>query len=419
MRVGVSLPNHERHKGMEQEILAKKLRKIREDKGITQQQAADALGIPRTAMTQIENANRNISTLELSNLAELYHCSVGELMDPKEKEDAFRVLLRSSFAVQANPTLQKTIEEYLVLCREGVTLEKILGISGQKTPPHYEKSMPAHPIQAIQQGEQVAKAERQRLGLGALPITDMADLISDQGIWVVCADFPDHLSGMCLRDDMIGIAVIVNRHHHRNRRRFSFAHEYAHALLDSDKAVNLTGHDNTQELLEKRANGFAAEFLIPAEGVIAQLESLQKLPFKDDFDIVTGEEVRPSRKLSRAQQISYQDVALISRHFGASYEAVVYRLFRLQYINKASLEGLLQKRETARRYLECLLDFLDDESGKQPAPTKEIVQHLSYLAIEAYRREEISKGKLLSIGRLTGQSEDLLEFAEASRSEAC
>ena len=89
MKVGVSLPNHERHKGMEQKILAKKLRKIREDKGITQQQAADALGIPRTAMTQIENANRNISTLELSKLAELYHCTVGELMDPKEKEDAF------------------------------------------------------------------------------------------------------------------------------------------------------------------------------------------------------------------------------------------------------------------------------------------------------------------------------------------
>jgi hypothetical protein len=65
------------------------------------------------------------------------------------------------------------------------------------------------------------------------------------------------------------------------------------------------------------------------------------------------------------------------------------------------------------------LQLLEDEPAEQPVATKEIVQHLIYLAIEAYRREEISKGKLLSIGRLTGQAERLLEFAEASRSEAC
>jgi Zn-dependent peptidase ImmA (M78 family)/DNA-binding XRE family transcriptional regulator len=403
---------------MEQEILAKRLKKIREDKGITQQKAADALGIPRTAITQIENANRNISTLELSKLAELYHCTVVELLETREREDAFRALLRASSTVKADPALQKTIEEYLILCREGVTLEKILGISGQKTPPQYDKSIPENPMQAIRQGEQIAKAERQRLGLGTLPVADMGELISDQGIWVVCADFPDDLSGMCLRDETIGTAVIVNRRHHRHRRRFSFAHEYAHALLDGDRAVNLTGQDNASEFIEKRANGFAAEFLIPAEGIAVQLEILQKLPIKDGIDIMTGEEVRPSRKLTQTQEITYQDVALISRHFGVSYESVAYRLSGLRYINKPSLEVLLQQRETAKRYLE-FLQLLEDEPAEQPVATKEIVQHLIYLAIEAYRREEISKGKLLSIGRLTGKVEDLLEFAEVTRFDAC
>jgi hypothetical protein len=65
------------------------------------------------------------------------------------------------------------------------------------------------------------------------------------------------------------------------------------------------------------------------------------------------------------------------------------------------------------------LQLLEDEPAEQPVATKEIVQHLIYLAIEAYRREEISKGKLLSIGRLTGKVEDLLEFAEVTRFDAC
>lgn len=403
---------------MDEYFLAERLKQTREEKGLTQQQVADALGVPRTAITQIENANRNVSTLELSKLAALYRCQVTDFLT--QRPNAFSALLRAAPTVRQDAALREKIEEYLQLCREGIALEKILGIAGQQTPPQYEKSLPQNAMHAIRQGEQVAREERQRLGLGALPIPDIAELISDQGIWVVCAEFPDDdLSGMCLRDDSIGIAILVNHDHHRHRRRFSFAHEYAHALLDGDNPVNLTGRQNAQHLIEKRANGFAAEFLIPAEGVAAQLEALQKLPLKDDVDILTGEAVRPSRKQAQMQEITYQDVALLARHFGVSYDVAAYRLSGLRYLNKSALDGLLARRDIARDYMKVLALLEDDSKSEAPQPTREIVRHLSYLAIEAYRREDISRGKLLEIARLVGHEDTLLEFAEAARFEAC
>ena len=45
--------------------IARRLRQARDEAGINQQQAADAIGVHRTAITQMEAGNRAVSTLEL------------------------------------------------------------------------------------------------------------------------------------------------------------------------------------------------------------------------------------------------------------------------------------------------------------------------------------------------------------------
>ena len=57
---------------MEAEELGRRLRIAREARGLSQRTVADALGLPRTAITQMEAGNRSVSTLELTKLAELY-----------------------------------------------------------------------------------------------------------------------------------------------------------------------------------------------------------------------------------------------------------------------------------------------------------------------------------------------------------
>ena len=83
------------------------------------------------------------------------------------------------------------------------------------------------------------------------------------------ADFPNGMSGMFLRHSSIGMVILVNYEHPRARKRFSYAHEYAHALLDRNLSVTVTTEGNRSDLIEVRANAFAAAFLMPEDGVNA------------------------------------------------------------------------------------------------------------------------------------------------------
>jgi transcriptional regulator with XRE-family HTH domain len=52
--------------------LAERLREAREAKGLSQEEVATQLGIPRPAISQIENGRRRVEVLELARLAKLY-----------------------------------------------------------------------------------------------------------------------------------------------------------------------------------------------------------------------------------------------------------------------------------------------------------------------------------------------------------
>lgn len=69
-----------------QEMLAKRLKTERKSRGITQESLAQILNVPRTAIVQMENAKRNVSTLEISKLAQLYGCAVDQLLTPLKME---------------------------------------------------------------------------------------------------------------------------------------------------------------------------------------------------------------------------------------------------------------------------------------------------------------------------------------------
>ena len=56
---------------IEQPELARRLRAAREAAGLTQDQAASALGIARPGIAQLEKGRRSISGLELDRLAAL------------------------------------------------------------------------------------------------------------------------------------------------------------------------------------------------------------------------------------------------------------------------------------------------------------------------------------------------------------
>jgi Zn-dependent peptidase ImmA (M78 family)/transcriptional regulator with XRE-family HTH domain len=416
---------------IDQATLGKRLRDARVNCGLTQEQAADQLGVPRTAIVHMEAGNRSISTLELVELAKLYQRPIADFFRETEEhhnEDVLRAFHRVAPDFCDNPQLNSEIARCAAVCRQGVELQTLLSLGSRGGPPAYDLPTPDSSIQAIRQGERVATEERRRLGLGDNPISDMADLIASQGIWASAVELPDGMSGTFLHHASIGLVVLVNYDHPRARKRFSYAHEYAHATLDRNHSVVVTRDTNRSDLVEVRANAFAAAFLMPESGVSAFLANRDKgqasretISVYDPSAEGAGAQLEAHwRSAPGSQRITCQLVGMTAHNFGVSYQAAAYRLKSLRFISKEVLEALLLQEDKGLEFLEVLKmkdDLVGKDNNKDRREDRELVREVASLAVEAFSRDEISKGKLLDIASLLGlPGETLLEFAEACHS---
>lgn len=73
----------------ERQIVGQRLRTARETLGLTQDDVAGAMGIPRTSVIAMEAGKRNVTALELRRLARLYRRNVQWLLG--EQDDAAAV----------------------------------------------------------------------------------------------------------------------------------------------------------------------------------------------------------------------------------------------------------------------------------------------------------------------------------------
>ncbi len=68
----------------DQKLIGRRLREAREVLGLTQEQAAAALGVQRTSVTSMEQGKRNVSASELARLSSIYRRSVEWLLGREE-----------------------------------------------------------------------------------------------------------------------------------------------------------------------------------------------------------------------------------------------------------------------------------------------------------------------------------------------
>jgi Zn-dependent peptidase ImmA (M78 family)/DNA-binding XRE family transcriptional regulator len=400
--------------------LGRRLSEARSSAGLTQDEVATSLALPRTAIVQVEAGRRAVSTLELAELAKLYRKHVADFFDeaPPSEEDPLVALGRVSDELRDDPATAVSIRDCVQLFREGALLESVLGREATAFPPNYATPSRNH-AEAAAQGIAAADRERSRLDLGDAPISDMCRLVSEQGIWATSVAFPsDGVSGLFLNHRSIGLAIVVNSTHWPTRKRFSYAHEYAHALFDRDRVATVTARENASELVERRANAFAAAFLMPKGGVETLLKSLQKGgPSRRSFVSfdVAGGGVQESEERSPpgSQGLTFREVACLASHFGVSFVAACYRLRELGYVNKDELKALLDQEKVGFEYVE----FLGLEEGgrekERDDDKKELVGQLIPLVIEAYSRACISRGKLRELAGLLGRTEsEVLKFAK-------
>lgn len=394
--------------------IGRKLAAARENSGISQEQAAKAIGIPRSALSLIETGDRTLSTLELAGLAKLYGRPMVDFLQEEEGPQSDLIALcRVSEEFASRPELQQTIQELLNVCREGASLGQMLKRPPRQGPPAYSVPAPKNYVDSVEQGLAIAQEERKRLDLGDAPIPDIAELLACEGIWTASSDLPNEMSGLFIRDAVIGLAIIVNKSHPNARKRFSYAHEYAHALLDRDHAISVTTRENSKELIERRANAFAAAFLMPETGVRELMESVRAgEPSRRTFttyDVASESGPEAEKRSSPGSHIiNFTHPAMVAYHFEVSYQAACYRIKDLGYTNRDQLTKLLEDEERfGRPYLDLLpkgrMLYKSDSDGH------ELEEQLVPLIIDALRAEEISESKARSIAKTLGLGRDKID----------
>jgi Zn-dependent peptidase ImmA (M78 family)/transcriptional regulator with XRE-family HTH domain len=397
--------------------LGRRIRQARESCGMTQEEVAEKLAVSRSIVVQIEQGKRPVSGLELHTLAYLFARDIREfLADEFAEDDVVRALFRSHDDV-AEDGVRQALRDCIALGHELTNLEEVLGISrATLTVATYAHAIPRSRWEAIQIGEHVATEERRRLGLGSAPLGDVSSVIEAQGIRTGTVSMPEAVSGLTISHPNVGPFIVINERHFPERRRFSWCHEYAHVLLDKDTIGMVSRETERDDLREVRANSFAANFLLPEEGVRQFVASLGKgAASRVHADIFDEAGVVPidSRTDPGTQEIQLYDVVQLAHFYGVSVLSTLYRLRNLKLLSEPEFERLRNMDAEGRsRKIAKLLGFAPLESVEQRG---EFQRRFLALGLEALRREKISQAKFLEVARRVGvpqwTAQDLLANA--------
>lgn len=398
--------------------MGRRLRAARESCGMTQEDVARRLGVSRPTVAQMELGNRAATSIELDKLAYLFGRDIREFVaDSFEEEDALAVLFRAEPEIANHEDVADSLRACIALGREVTNLEGLLGIdrdlAGSVT---YEVVAPRSRWDAIQQGERAAEQERRRLGLGWAPAPTLPELLETQGVRTGIVDLPEEISGITISNQSVGLFIVANRQHAPARRRFSFAHEYAHVLFDRRMKGIVTRSSDRDELVEVRANAFAAAFLMPPEGIRQFVAALGKgqpsRAIAQVFD-EAGAVQAEGRAAPGSQDIQLYDVVHLAHYFGVSRLAALFRLRNLKLLTQAELDELRSADEAGFGLeLARLLNLPDAEDGDDADGFRHRVLGL---AMEALRRELITLAKFAGVATLLGmQKEGITQLLDRS-----
>ena len=361
-----------------------------------QEDVALELGVSRSTVAQMELGNRPVTSLELDRLAYLYGRDIREfLADEFRDRDAFAALFRGQ--VDRDEPMREVLRRCMSLGREMTNLERLIGVGRGWTPAAtYPVADPQRKWDAIEQGEEAAEAERRRLGLGSAPVSDFAEVLEAQGVRTLLVALPENVSGLTLMEPSVGVIVVANGDHHVHRQRFSYAHEYAHVLFDRARLGLISRTEDRDDLIEVRANSFAAGLLMPKGGVEEIVASFGKgSPSRLRAAVLDGGGIAvpvEARSEPGTQDMQLYDVLHLAHHFWVSPIAALYRLKNLRLVTEEELQRL--KAGLDEKRIDPLWKILFGSELKSETVRDDFRHRFLGLALEAYRREAITRAKL-------------------------
>ncbi|MEW5960690.1 MAG: XRE family transcriptional regulator [Chloroflexota bacterium] len=364
-------------KNTDPRLLGQELQHARDQRGLTQAEAAKIIDVARTTLTAIEKGERQIKATELIKLAQVYGRQVSDFVRSRPQIVAMQPQFRGPYrpSREDEAKIKESVAKLEGLARNYLELEEIT-----MTPLNY-KYLPEYQIGHLpveQAAEGIASEERNRLGLGDGPLPILRDILEqDVGLRIFYLPLqPSKFSAIYIFDHQLGGCIAVNIQHPEERRRWSLAHDYAHFLVHRYKP-RMFIEDGYQRLPEDErfADYFALHFLMPTSSLTRRFNQIRQNKGK----------VTPA------------DLCTLAYYYGVSVAALTRRLEEMRLL-PTGVWDKLKARGFKVREAQQQLDL-----GPIPAHDEKLPRRYQYLAIDAFDQELITEGRLarfLDVDRL-------------------
>lgn len=300
--------------------LSRSLARARERARYSQDDVGAALGVSRAMVSYWETGARTPNDRQLTALARLYGIQLVDLLEGRDVEpagsDLSKMLLRAEEEIE--PASAQGMTEFFHFLERYAELARAVEdpIRGLTKSPYVYRSRFSTKDDARRKAEEV----RSHLGLGIGPIQDVDVVCEMLGITIYRAplgpDLRSSPSGAFVNHTEVGFSILVNLDMTPGRRRFTAAHEIAHALFHSDETRYVVSR--VRNALETFADEFAGEFLMPQEGVRRFMEEAGMSPQVSDAI----------------------DAIQIQRYFRCSFPTTLVRLRQMRVLTAANYDVL-------------------------------------------------------------------------------
>jgi len=354
--------------------LAQRLTAARKAAGVSQLDAGKHINVSRPTYIAIEKGERVVKPGELVALAALFKTQVSRLVRQDTAPPMIAPHLRGEIPQAAQEVgvseaidkLADFVDDYQFLLKK--TNARLMPVMA---PPLIDRS--ARELEALP--ARVAQHERSRLGFGERePIGDLRKTLDEVGVHVFVDAMHSKLAGLYSYVEGFGYCILVNRLHPRERMRWTIAHEYGHFVFDRDKpGVDYLNSGGRKPFSERFADAFAANFLMPAEGVRRQFEDAK----------------------ARSGDVNVGDVCRMADFYGVSMMAMTLRMENLKLIRSGTWEFLKTSG--------VQISEMKREAGIVAPDQKPVIdifpERYLLLAIQAWNSEEITTAQFARLLR--------------------
>ena len=327
--------------------LSEQLARARDQASYSQDDVASVLGVSRAMISYWESGKRVPNDRQLLALARLFRVDAQQLLsdEPIESEVDDGLILFRREEEKVSSHARKGLNEFIEFLDRYARLASVMGadVRGMKQSPFLLVSGYDSADDVRRKAEEV----RAHLRVGLGPV-DMDSACEHLGVTVfhspLGTDLRETISGAFLNHASIGFSILVNLETSPGRRRFTKAHELAHALLHSSQGNRYVISGPSRTPRERFADIFASEFLMPTEGIRRALEERGVGPRVND----------PA------------DVIHLQRYFNVSYLMALFRLRQARLLSPTNFEEFRRIRPVV--FARSLgYDVADEEFGQDPS----------------------------------------------------